>query len=402
MNSLAEKNIVLGVTGGIAAYKAAALVSSLRKQGANVRVVMTEHATKFVSPLTFETLSNSQTYTAMFDSNRPFEIDHIALAKWADIIVVAPCTANVLAKLSCGIADDLLSTTLLAAQSPIVLAPAMNTHMYENPATQDNIATLKQRGIQFIEANEGLLACGDMGKGRMAEPEEILQWLCRFFEKTKDMQGIKVLVTAGPTREYIDPVRFLSNPSTGKMGYAIAQECLNRGADVTLVSGPVSLTPPAGAKVCHVETVEEMLQAVLSEFDSCNMVFKAAAVGDFRPAERKTQKIKKIGPQGLTITLEQNTDILKTLGSKKTNQFLCGFAAETNDILQNAEKKLQAKNLDMIFVNDVTGAQTGFGGNTNGGYILKKGAEPQPVPIVSKAEVAEIIVNEAMKLYHHS
>ena len=184
MNSLAEKNIVLGVTGGIAAYKAAALVSSLRKQGANVRVVMTEHATKFVSPLTFETLSNSQTYTAMFDSNRPFEIDHIALAKWADIIVVAPCTANVLAKLACGIADDLFSTTLLAAQSPIVLAPAMNTHMYENPATQDNIATLKQRGIQFIEANEGLLACGDMGKGRMAEPEEILQWLCRFFEKT--------------------------------------------------------------------------------------------------------------------------------------------------------------------------------------------------------------------------
>lgn len=321
MNSLAEKNIVLGVTGGIAAYKAAALVSSLRKQGANVRVVMTEHATKFVSPLTFETLSNSQTYTAMFESNRPFEIDHIALAKWADIIVVAPCTANVLAKLSCGIADDLLSTTLLAAQSPIVLAPAMNTHMYENPATQDNIATLKQRGIQFIEANEGLLACGDTGKGRMAEPEEILQWLCRFFEKTKDMQGIKVLVTAGPTREYIDPVRFLSNPSTGKMGYAIAQECLNRGADVVLVSGPVSLTPPAGAKVCHVETVEEMLQAVLSEFDSCNMVFKAAAVGDFRPAERKTQKIKKIGPQGLTITLEQNTDILKTLGSKKQINF---------------------------------------------------------------------------------
>ena len=396
MNALSGKNIVLGVTGGIAAYKSAALVSLLKKQQANIRVVMTEHASKFVSPLTFETLSGNRVYLHQFDEERSFEIDHVSLSKWADMVVVAPCTANMMAKLASGIADDLLSTSLIAAKCPVLLAPAMNTNMYEHPATQQNMATLKQRGVLFIDGKVGLLACGDTGKGRMAEPEEILSCLNDFFSVSQDMHGLKVIVTAGPTREYLDPVRFISNPSTGKMGYALAAECAKRGAAVTLVSGPVNLAPPQGVKLVSVETADQMKDAVLAEYEACDFVFKSAAVGDFRPLSASAVKIKKDPTEPVTFAFEQNTDILKLLGAQKTHQFLCGFAAETNDIFANAQKKLTEKNLDMIFVNDVTGENTGFAVDSNGGCILQRNGEKIPVPVCSKAEVAKILVNTAL------
>ena len=396
---LKGKKIVLGVTGGIAVYKAVDLVSRLRKQGCEVRVVMTEHAQQFVTPLTFKEISGNQVAVSMWSSNQEFNVEHIALANWADAFVVAPATANIIAKMAYGLADDLLSTTLLAAQAPIVVCPAMNTGMYENAATQENIAKLQGRGITVMPPAVGKLACGTSGAGRLPEPQEIVEFLNAFFAKREgDLRGLKVLVTAAGTREPIDPVRFVGNRSSGKMGYAVAQMAAERGAEVVLISGPSALPIPANVKAIKVETTNEMLEACLESYDKVDIVIKAAAVADYRPRDVAEQKIKKKTDDALTVVMDKNPDILKTLGAKKTHQVLVGFAAETQNLLENARDKVVKKNLDMIVANDVTAAGAGFNADTNIVKFLFANGEVRSLEQMPKVDVANCILNEALKI----
>ena len=394
---LAGRKIALGVSGGIAAYKAAEIVSSLRRQGAEVTVAMTREATRFVSPLTFRTLSGNPVIVEMFDEPRRWNVEHVALAEWADLFVVAPATANVIGKIACGIADDFLSTAVMAASSRVLLAPAMNSRMWLNPIVQANVSRLRALGYEFVGPEEGHLACGSSGPGRMAEPATIVAAIERFFTKGRDLEGVRVLVTAGPTREHIDPVRFISNPSSGKMGFAIAEEALSRGAQVTLVSGPVALEAPAGVKTVRVTTAVEMYRAVLDEFDAADVVIKAAAVSDYRPAETRGQKIKKEAGD-LAVRLVRNPDILEELGRRKGSKVLVGFAAETNDIVENAIAKIRKKNLDLIVVNDVTQAGAGFESDTNAAKIIDGDGSVLDVPLTSKRDLAAVILDRVSEI----
>ena len=396
---LKGKKIVLGVTGGIAIYKAVDLVSKLRKQGAEVRVVMTENAAKFVSPLLFAEISGHKCALSMWDGRDEFNVEHIALANWGDLILVAPATANILGKMACGLADDLLSTVLLAAPCPKIVCPAMNTGMFENAATQDNLKVLTGRGITVIEPACGDLACGTTGAGRLPEVPEIIAFLEFFLARREgDMRGLKVMVTAAGTREPIDPVRFVGNRSSGKMGYSIARKALLRGAEVTLITGPSALTPPPYANVVRVETTQQMLDACLAVYPETDIVIKAAAVADFKPRSVADQKIKKIHPEdGMTIVMDQNPDILKTLGGMKKHQFLVGFAAETQNLLENAANKVKKKNLDMIVANDVSLKGAGFNTDTNIVKFLYPDGTVEALAILSKDEVASILLDRVME-----
>ncbi len=392
---LKGKKIVLGVTGGIAVYKAVDLVSKLRKEGADVRVVMTESAAKFVTPLTFKEISGNTVAVSMWAEAQEFHVEHIALADWADLMIIAPATANILAKAANGIADDLLSTVILASKTPIVLCPAMNCQMYINPITQDNLKKLSDYGFIIMQPATGYLACGTSGVGRLPEPAEIIAFTKNFIShKEGDLKGLKILVTAAGTREPIDPVRFVGNRSSGKMGYAVAQAASERGADVVLVSGPSSLTPPANVEVINVETTREMMNAVLAKYAEMDIVIKAAAVADYCPHEVAEQKIKKATDDALTIVLDKNPDILKKLGELKTRQFLVGFAAETQNLLANATEKIKKKNLDMIVANDVTVAGAGFNYDTNVVKFLFPNGEVKSLEKMSKLEVAQALLNE--------
>lgn len=396
---LKGKKIVLGVTGGIAVYKAVDLVSRLRKQGCEVRVVMTEHTQQFVTPLTFKEISGNAVATSMWNSNQEFNVEHIALANWADAFLVAPATANILAKMTYGIADDLLSTTLLAAQAPIVVCPAMNTGMYLNAATQENIAKLQSRGITVMPPASGHLACGTSGPGRLPEPQQIVEFMSSFFAgREGDLRGLKVLVTAAGTREPIDPVRFVGNRSSGKMGYAVAQMAAERGAEVLLISGPSALAVPPNVKAVQVESTNEMLEACLAAYDGVDIVIKAAAVADYRPRDVADQKIKKKNDDALTVVMDKNPDILKTLGAKKTHQVLVGFAAETQNLLANAREKVVKKNLDMIVANDVTAAGAGFNSDTNIVKFLYANGDVCELEQMPKVDVANRILDEALRI----
>lgn len=396
---LQGKKIVLGVTGGIAVYKAVDLVSRLRKAGCEVRVVMTEHAQQFVTPLTFKEISGNAVATSMWNANQEFNVEHIALANWADVFLVAPATANILAKMACGIADDLLSTTLLAAQAPIVVCPAMNTGMYQNPATQENIAKLQERGVTVMPPAFGHLACGTSGPGRLPEPQQIVEFMSAFFAgREGDLRGLRVLVTAAGTREPIDPVRYVGNRSSGKMGYAVAQMAAERGADVLLISGPSALAAPPNVRVVNVETTNEMLEACLAAYGDVDIVIKAAAVADYRPRDVAGQKIKKKTDDALTVVMDKNPDILKTLGAKKEQQVLVGFAAETQNLLANAREKVVKKNLDMIVANDVTAAGAGFNSDTNIVKFLFANGDVRELEQMPKVDVANRILDEAIRI----
>lgn len=395
---LSGKSVVLGVTGGIAAYKAAGVVSRLKKLGASVDVVMTKNATQFVTPLTFETLSNRPVTVDTFARDHSFEVEHVALAQKADLMIVAPATANVMAKLCFGIADDMLTTTLLATKAPILLAPAMNTGMWEAAVTQQNLQTLLARGVFTIGPESGLLACGDTGAGRMSEPIQIVEAATRLLFPKRDMQGLKVLVTAGPTVERIDPVRYLTNDSSGKMGYALAMAARDRGAVVTLVSGPVSLAQPEGVELVKVVSTQGLFTAVLERCGEQDIIVQAAAPADYRVAQPSQQKIKKQAGRPLVLELMENPDVAKAVGERKrSEQILIGFAAETNDVLQNAHAKLKSKGLDMIVANDVTAQGAGFGVDTNIATVITASGEAS-YPKMSKRELAERIWDETMAL----
>lgn len=384
---LENKTVLLGVTGGIAAYKSASLASMLVKAGADVRVIMTEHATNFIHPITFETLTGHKCIIDTFDRNFEFHVEHVALAQKADVIIVAPATANVIAKLAHGLADDMLTTTILASKAPKLIAPAMNTGMYENPVTQDNIALLRKYGMEIITPASGRLACGDTGAGKMPEPEVLFEHIIHCCAYEKDMKGMKVLVTAGPTQEAIDPVRYITNHSSGKMGYSIARACMLRGADVTLVTGKTALKPPMFTDVVPVLSARDMYEAVTSRSAEMDIIIKAAAVADYRPAHVADEKMKK-ADSGLSIPLERTDDILKYLGeNKKPGQFLCGFSMETQNMLENSKKKLEKKNLDMIVANNLKVAGAGFETNTNIVTIITPDSVTE-LPIMEKDEVA--------------
>ncbi|MCI8938833.1 MAG: bifunctional phosphopantothenoylcysteine decarboxylase/phosphopantothenate--cysteine ligase CoaBC [Dorea sp.] len=393
---LKGKKIVLGITGGIAAYKSAALTSLLIKSGADVQVIMTEHAREFIAPLTFEALTNRRCLTDTFDRNHEYSTEHVALAKEADAVLIAPATANVMAKLAHGIADDMLTTTVLACGCPKVIAPAMNTRMYENPATRENIDTLRRHGMTVVEPASGRLACGDVGAGKMPEPEELLQYVLMACACEKDMAGKKVLVTAGPTRELLDPVRYITNHSTGKMGYSIAKLCALRGAQVTLVSGKTSLIPPMFVEVVPVVTAEDMFREVTARSREMDIIIKAAAVADYRPKNVSDEKMKKSDGE-MTLELERTKDILGHLGShKREGQFLCGFAMETQNLLENAKEKLLRKNADMIIANNLKIQGAGFGTDTNVVTIITEDGA-QALELMSKEAVAGQILNEILK-----
>lgn len=393
---LKGKKIVLGITGGIAAYKSAALTSLLIKSGADVQVIMTEHAREFIAPLTFEALTNRRCLTDTFDRNHEYSTEHVALAKEADAVLIAPATANVMAKLAHGIADDMLTTTVLACGCPKVIAPAMNTRMYENPATRENMDTLRRHGMTVVEPASGRLACGDVGAGKMPEPEELLQYVLMACACEKDMVGKKVLVTAGPTRELLDPVRYITNHSTGKMGYSIAKLCALRGAQVTLVSGKTSLIPPMFVEVVPVVTAEDMFREVTARSREMDIIIKAAAVADYRPKKVSDEKMKKSDGE-MTLELERTKDILGHLGShKREGQFLCGFAMETQNLLENAKEKLLRKNADMIIANNLKIQGAGFGTDTNVVTIITEDGA-QALELMSKEAVAGQILNEILK-----
>lgn len=384
---LANRKILLCVSGGIAVYKAVALVSKLSQAGASVKVIMTESARQFVQPLSFQVMSRNDVYFDTFDEKDSSVIAHIDLADWADLILVAPATANVIGKLANGIGDDMVTTTLLAATAPIWMAPAMNVHMYDHPAVKRNIQQLHEDGVRFIEPSEGFLACGYVGKGRLEEPEKITALVSDFFAAPKPLAGKKVVVTAGPTRERIDPVRFLTNFSSGKMGYAMAQAAAEMGAETVLISGPVSLPVPSGVTRISVESAEEMLESVKLHFGDSDIVIKTAAVADYRPMTVHQQKMKK-QEGGSTIELERTVDILHYLGEQKTHQLLIGFAAETNDVAKYAKEKLQRKNADYIIANDVSEAQAGFESDTNRVTLYGKDGFEQSFEMMPKAELA--------------
>lgn len=394
---LKGKTVVLGVTGGIAAYKIANLASMLVKLHCDVHVIMTQNATNFITPITFETLTNNKCLIDTFDRNFQFHVEHVALAKRADVVMIAPATANVIGKLAHGIADDMLTTTVLACTCKKFVAPAMNTQMYRNPIVQDNMKTLKQYGVELIEPATGFLACRDVGEGKLPDPEVLLQYILRELAFEKDMTGKKVLVTSGPTQESIDPVRYITNHSTGKMGYAIARHCMMRGADVTLVSGPTNLNPPPFVTVIPVVSAKEMFDAVTSHAKEQDIIIKSAAVADYRPATVASEKMKK-SDNALALDLEKTEDILKYLGEhKKGSQFLCGFSMETENMLDNSRAKLVKKNLDMIVANNLKQTGAGFGTDTNIVTLITKKDE-QELPILTKDEVAKAIVDKILTL----
>lgn len=394
-----NKNIVLGVSGGIAAYKACALTSKLTQKGANVRVVMTENACQFVSPLTFQALSRNPVYTDTFDEKDPEKIAHIDVADWADLIIIAPATANILGKIANGIADDMLSTVILASKAPVYIAPAMNVNMYAHPAVVKNMRELEQSGYYFIEPGAGYLACGWVGKGRLEEPEKIIEVIEAHQQQQNDLflTGKKVLVSAGPTREKLDPVRFFTNRSSGKMGYAIAEAAADFGAEVNLVSGPTALSLDNQAiHRVDVVTAEEMYKAMHEHFPESDIVIKAAAVADYRPKQIHDQKMKKQDGD-LTIEMERTKDILKSLGERKTEQFLVGFAAETNDAIAYGKSKLKKKNLDAIVVNNVAMEGAGFGGDTNIVTYINKFNREIKMERASKRKIAERLLKLIME-----
>lgn len=414
---LKDKNIILGVTGGIAAYKCVDLVSRLRKQGADVHVILTKGAQNFVTETAMREISGNPVVTSMWQEIQQYDVEHIALAQLADVVLVAPATANVIAKCACGMADDMLTTTLLATKAPVFFAPAMNTNMYENSITQQNLHTLQERGCHIIEPAAGHLACGTSGVGRMPEPQELVEILVNFFATVKeltepdevdslqhlieelDFSGLNILVTAAGTREPIDPVRYIGNRSSGKMGYAIAEAARDLGANVTLISGPSALPPLAGVNFFKVESARDMRRLVLENFPESQIVIKAAAVADYRVKNVADHKIKK-NDEELTLVLEKNPDILKELGQKKQKgQVLVGFAAETQNLIQYAQSKLEKKNLDMIVANDVSKPQAGFNVDTNLIKLLKRDGSIEELPLMSKKDLAYIILNHVMKIY---
>lgn len=394
---LKGKTVLLGVSGGIAAYKAAALASALVKQHAAVEVVMTKNATEFVTPLTFEQLTGRRVMVDTFDRNFSHQVEHIALAERTDLVIVAPATANVCAKFAHGLADDMLTTTVLACRCPKLIAPAMNTNMFENPVTQDNLKLLEHYGWEIILPASGRLACGAVGKGKLPEPEVLLDYVMRFLAMPHDLEGKRVLVTAGPTQEALDPVRYLTNHSSGKMGCAIAKMAMLRGADVTLVCGPLSVTPPPFVKTVNVVSAQDMFDAVTSLAPKSDLIFKAAAVADYTPAEYNDQKMKK-SDNDLSIPLKRTQDILKYLGEHRTDgQVICGFSMETQNMIENSKKKLQSKNIDMICANNLKTEGAGFGVDTNVITVITK-SEVKELPLQSKESVANAILDECLKL----
>lgn len=392
-----KKHILIGVTAGIAAYKILDVVSKLNKLGYEMNTIMTKNACEFIKPLSFETLTNNYVVTDTFERSHKWEVEHIALAKKADLMLIAPATANIIGKIANGIADDMLTTTVLATKCPIVIAPAMNTAMYENVIVQENIAYLKTKGYLFIEPESGWLACGDIGDGKLPSPETIVSYITNQIEKEQDFLGVKVLVTAGPTVESIDPMRYITNHSSGKMGYAIAENAVKRGAEVILISGPTILQCPVGVKRIDVKSALDMYKAVLQYFESSDIVIKAAAVADYRPAQVMTSKIKK-DCEAMSLNLVPNPDILKSLGENKKQQILVGFAAETDNIIEYAKEKIRNKNLDLIVANNISQSGAGFKSDTNIATIIKENGEIQEYPKMSKVDLAGIILDEVKKI----
>ncbi|MBC5996008.1 bifunctional phosphopantothenoylcysteine decarboxylase/phosphopantothenate--cysteine ligase CoaBC [Romboutsia ilealis] len=395
---LKDKTVVIGVSGGIAVYKVCDVVSRLKKIGVNVHVIMTKSATEFVAPLTFQSLSQNYVVSDMFEEPKTWDVEHISLAKKADVFLIAPATANVIGKIACGISDDMLSTTVMATKGKVLIAPAMNTNMYENPIVQRNIDTLKALNYDFIEPESGRLACGDMGKGKLASPENIVEAVVNALTKKQDLKGKRIMITAGPTVESIDPVRYLTNRSTGKMGYAIAKEAIERGAEVTLVSGPTKLDPPKNLrKFIKIESAQEMYEAVLDNLEENQVIIKSAAVADYKPKSYCDKKIKK-NDGDLVIDLDRNKDIAYEIGKIKNDKILVGFAAETNDLIENAKNKVKKKNLDFIVANDLTKEGAGFGVDTNIVKIIDKDGIISEYPIMKKEEVANVILDKVKSL----
>ena len=395
---LKDKTVVIGVSGGIAVYKTLDFVSRLRKLGVNVNVIMTKSATEFVTPLSFQSLSQNYVVCDMFEDPKTWDVEHISLAKRADVFLIAPATANVIGKIANGIADDMLTTTVMATKAKVLIAPAMNTNMYENPILQRNINTLKELGYNFVEPESGRLACGDTGKGKLASPETIVDEVVKLLSKDQDLKGKSIIVTAGPTVESIDPMRYITNRSTGKMGYSIAKEAIERGADVTLITGPTNLTPPQNLKkLVKIESAKDMYEAVLANLDENDVVIKSAAVADYKPKNYSNKKIKK-SDDDLVIELDRNKDIAQEIGKIKNNKILVGFAAETNDLIENASLKIKKKNLDFIVANDLTKEGAGFGVDTNIVKIIDKEGNITEYPKMKKEEVANIILDKIKEL----
>lgn len=392
---LKGKNVLLGVTGSIAAYKIATLASSLKKLECNVDVMMTQNATNFINPITFESLTGNKCVVDTFDRNFQFQVEHVSLAKKADIVMIAPASANVIGKLASGIADDMLTTTFMACTCKKIVVPAMNTNMYYNPILQDNIAKLRRFGIEVLEPASGYLACGDTGAGKMPEPSELLEYILRDIALTKDMKGYRVCITAGPTQEAIDPVRYISNHSTGKMGYALAKNAMLRGAEVTLIAGPTNLPDVPFVKMVHITSAQDMYEAVTEAAKESDIIVKAAAVADYRPASVSDEKIKKSDGE-MSIALERTKDIIGTLGAMENKPFLCGFSMETQNVLENSRKKLEKKNLDMVIANNLKVDGAGFGTDTNVITMITK-TDCTEFPKMSKFEVAGCIFDAIIK-----
>ena len=396
---LKNKTVVIGVSGGIAVYKACDIVSRLKKLNANVHVIMTNNATEFVTPLTFQSLSQNYVVNDMFEEPKTWDVEHISLAKKADVFLIAPATANVIGKIANGICDDMLTTTVMATTGKVLIAPAMNTNMYRNPILQRNITILKELGYNFVDPESGRLSCGDVGEGKLAQPEVIVNEVVNLLtDEEKDLQGQKIMITAGPTVESIDPVRYLTNRSTGKMGYAIAKQAANRGAEVTLVSGPTNIAPPSNIKkLIKIESAKDMYNAIIENFDDNQVIIKSAAVADYKPKTYSDKKIKK-NDDDLVIKLDRNKDIAYELGKIKKDKILVGFAAETNDIIENAKGKIQKKNFDFIVANDLTEEGAGFGTDTNIVKIIDKEGNINKYPQMKKDEVANVILDKVKSL----
>lgn len=395
---LKDKTVVIGVSGGIAVYKTLDVISRLRKLGVSVNVIMTKSATEFVTPLSFQSLSQNYVVCDMFEDPKTWDVEHISLAKRADLFLIAPATANIIGKIANGIADDMLTTTVMATKAKVLIAPAMNTNMYENPILQGNINKLKELGYNFVEPKSGRLACGDTGKGKLASPETIVDEVVKLISKDQDLKGKSIIVTAGPTVESIDPMRYITNRSTGKMGYSIAKEAIERGADVTLITGPTNLTPPQNLKkLIKIESANDMYEAVLENLNENDVVIKSAAVADYKPKYYSNKKIKK-SEDDLFIELDRNKDIALEIGKIKKDKILVGFAAETNDLIENANFKIKKKNLDFIVANDLTKEGAGFGVDTNIVKIIDKEGNIIEYPKMKKEEVANIILDKIKEL----